>query len=464
MRALSWLFSLLLHVVVVFLLTASVRYVAPEGPRPLINVELADAPVEAPTEQAEAPPPAVPEKISPQAKPQQMPLDKTIVLSREPVAPAGPVETAPVPGPAAAQTRAVPAGKPISSSVSEFAPELKEYEGAMAVGTSERRGAEAQLGMELYSAFYSYSPEEFAGQFLVEGDRVVTIIDARNSSYGRLLIYDSVRGELRRLRKFSKYIYTIGPSLYEDEPVTGSVTFLAKDDRIERFIYMPEGEKALFPKKLHFREEKMRLDLPDGPVDAILTLPPQKGTYAGAVLLHGTECLDPSLVQGAVRAFGMRDTAVLAFSPPSCGGKKDRGALIRQAAQVLQEMRGHEEVRAARVGLLGVGPGVAAAVETAGVPGAKSAFLMAVLGGSGPPALKAVARLRCPSLWILPDDKRLSRFAQGLEQLRDGQGRPITLVIDREYTAVSGDTAKQLAGTVTSGHAAIASTWLSRLK
>jgi len=455
MRVLSWLLSLLLHAAAAFLLTASVRYTLPHADRQLINVELTESP---PQEKSTTPTP--PTSLKAPEKPTKMPLNKTIVLSGEPVAQPDPKL------PPSPQKQPVPVvrPKPISPSVSEFAPELKGSESSLTVNSAERRGPGAQLGVELYSAFYSYSPEEFAGQFKAGADRVVTIIDARKTRYGRLLIYDSKRGELRRLRQFNKYIYTIGPSLYEDKPVTGSVTFLAKDDRIERFIYLPEGEKAFFPKKVHFREKKIRIPLPDGPLDAILTLPPRKGSYPGAVLLHGTTCLDPSMVQGAVRAFGMRGTALLAFSPASCAkSTMGGGPLAREAVSVLQRMREHPEVRAEKTGFLGVGAGVPEAVRAAQELGAKPAFLISVLCNGVPPDIRDVARMNIPSLWIIPDDKRLNAFAQGLEALRDKRHRPVTLIIDRESKTAARDEAEQLAEVITDGHAALAASWLEQL-
>lgn len=459
MRILSWLISVLLHVAVALLLTASTDVSAPRQER-LINVELAEVEPESPASPVEsesAPVPAGP--------PEAMPLDKTIVLSRETVAPGGADTPA---APSVPQPAHPVAAKPISSSVSDLAPDLKGSEDAVTFGSAERRGAGARLGMELYSAFYSYSPDEFAGQFKVEGmhegeNRVVTIIDARESEYGRLLIYDSRRGELRRLRRFNKYIYTIGPSLYEDEPVTGSVTFLAKDDQVERFIYQPEGEKAYFPAKVHFREQKLRIAVSGGTVDGILTLPPEPGQYRGMVLLYGLQCLEPSLVQGAVRALGMRGSAILAFSPLGCPDSGPHGDPALQALAALRTLAGQPEVHNGSIGLLGVGEGCSLAVNAAS-GSSDAGFVVCIPGSSPVPPLEQVARLTVPSLWVVPAEERVGSFARGLERLRDDLGRPVTLVVDRENRGrVRGSAAEQLAGVAASGHAGVVSAWLARL-
>lgn len=481
MRTLSWILSLLIHAAAAVVLVSAVGSFEPED-LSIIDVELTEVEPEPAPMPMPAPVPApvasmpAPSKDPLQARKPGLPADKTVVLTRKPP-PLLPTVSDSAPAPAEI-VEPEPGVKDISPTPAPtFSDESEEGVHHIQMDAVAHRGAEARFGRMMFADYYSYSPDEFAGQFRVEGDRVVTIIDARNTAYGRFLIYDSYRGELRRLKKFNKYIYTIGPSLDKDEPVTGSVTFLAKDDRIERFIYLPDGEKGLFPSKIHFREEKVRVATGKAEVDGIVTLPPTKGTYPGVVLLHGSECIPPALVQGAVRALGMHGTVLMAFSPQGCGqeGVKRAPDAAGDAVKVLENLRKHPEVGNSLSGYLGVGEGCAEAVRATLLPGSKPDFLICLPEARGAaPDLKQVARLGVPSLWIVPSGRAWRSFRSGLETLRDKRGKPVTVVVDDLEKAPSvvpgnkGDVETGEAGSlvqaVSAGHASLAASWIAGLK
>lgn len=405
MRVLSWIISIILHVVAALTLTASTNIPIPDEV-PLINVELTTSEV------PEDPPMVIP---APAQGPEMPQLSSSIRVAEN---------NRPAPAPS-------PTAKPVSTTVSEKKSSPQKTSYPVSINTAESRGEEAAFMLKLYSAFYSYSPSEFAGHFQVEGGRVLTIIDARKTSYGRLLLYDSKRRELRRLKRFGKYIYTIGPSLYEDEPVTGSVTFLAGDDRINRFIYMPEGEKAFYPGKTHFREKRGHPELSGGaPAENILTLPPEEGKYPGMVLLHGTECVAANMVQGTTRAFSNEGIALTAFSAQKCfDGKKNAEALSRQITACVKLFRENPEVDDTRVGLLGIGDGVSLALKATSFPKIDVSFLVGLIDWSSIPKIERIARLQVPSLWVVTEDRRTRRFLRELRTLRDAKKRPVTIML-----------------------------------
>lgn len=468
MRTLSWLFSFVVHVAAVLLLAGTVNYTLPTDDQKIINVELTEpepAPVPQPLPKPSgSPESSVRQPCPPEQQAPALPMDKTVVLTKRDISPAP--STGPEPEPASEPVPEI-AAKPISPKALAEA-EVGEADYHVRMDGVAHRGAEARFGRMMFADYYSYSPDEFAGQFRVEGDRVVTIIDARSTKYGRFLIYDSKLGYLRRLKKFNKYIYTIGPSLEEDKPVTGSVTFLAKDDRIERFIYLPDGEKGLFPSKIHFREEKKHFSVAGEQLDAIVTLPPAQGKYAGVVLVHGSDCIPPAMVQGAVRALGMHGTAIIAFSPRGCGSDTGGQAthLVQDAAAALASLRKHKEVNSRRVGVLGIGKGSVEAVAVANAGGADFLICMPGEGGSEVrPNMGAVASVKVPSLWIVSSKKQWRSFVKGLEQVRDVQKRPVTVVVDdlEKQAGIGTGGESALVKAVSTGHAGLAASWIAGL-
>eukprot|EP00828_Plagiopyla_frontata_P022955 TRINITY_DN29524_c0_g2_i1.p3 TRINITY_DN29524_c0_g2~~TRINITY_DN29524_c0_g2_i1.p3 ORF type:complete len:154 (-),score=69.48 TRINITY_DN29524_c0_g2_i1:42-503(-) len=118
-------------------------------------------------------------------------------------------------------------------------------------------------------------------------------------------------------------VYTIGPSLYEDKPVVGVVTFLAKDDRIERFVLTTDDDRlAHYPRKVHVREDNVTFDAPAGPLAGTTTLPPEGSGNSGVVFLSGDRCVDPGLIRGVTRSLATNNLASLIIAVRGCDGEQ----------------------------------------------------------------------------------------------------------------------------------------------
>jgi hypothetical protein len=326
--------------------------------------------------------------------------------------------------------------------------------------------------------YFSYSSKEFSGQFRTKDNRVISIIDARNTKYGRFLIYDSKNKTLRRLKQaFGKYVYTIGPSVYEDEPVTGSVTFLAKDDRIERFILMTDDDRlAHYPVKVHVREEEVAFDGPAGRIEARLSRPPYDEGHAGAVVVHGPDCADPGMVQAFTRTLSMHGLAALTFTPRGCGGESPSPAGARELAEdtlsAFDFLAAHRSVDAGKAGIWGSGQGVPAAIRAA--LQASPAFLVCMLtDGLDPgdlPGRDVLAGLDRPVFWLITgrETAKWRPLISVLETLRDRDKRAFTIVVapaktSREVLQAEGERSSWV-GQVADDHASLAASWINGLR
>ncbi|WP_272698659.1 hypothetical protein [Desulfovibrio sp. Fe33] len=479
-RTLSWALSILFHAVVAVGLLHSVD-LPPLPQIELMEVELTDVrepepiiPMPAPAPAPEPPAAQPPPDELPAAAP--LPMDKTVVLDDAPPeqAPAPEPETAPEPEPETevveiSPTKTLPPEKPAEDGLPEKIYVRKD--------ATVHRGAEARFGRALMGDYFSYSSQEFSGQFRTKDDRVISIIDARNTKYGRFLIYDSKNKTLRRLKQaFGKYVYTIGPSVDADEPVTGSVTFLAKNDRIERFILVTDEDRiAHYPVKVHVREEELSFDGPAGPLAARLSRPPYDGNHAGVVVVHGPECADPGMVQAFTRTLSMHDLAALTFSPRGCAAEPPApagsGALAEDAAAAYGFLKAHSSIGADKAGIWGAGPGVPAALSAAML--AKPGFLVCMLtDGLAPgdlPDPKALARLDLPVLWLVTGRKTAEwrPLIKTLEALRDKEKLAFTIVVapaktSREVLEAEGGQSSWVEQ-VADDHASLAASWISSI-
>ncbi|MFH1912976.1 MAG: hypothetical protein ABIK45_01705 [Pseudomonadota bacterium] len=533
MRALSLILSLLLHAALATVLIQTL-YLGRPLPPELMELDLTTlaepvvmpipAPVPAPIP---APPPAEPEGPEPVA--QVLPMDKTILLDDAAALPPTPPEpAAPEPAaPAEPEAQAPSAPDTIDISPVKTAPP-PETPPALPSSDTEResdgppilvsrhdvlahRGHEARFGRSMMAEYYTYESTEFSGQFKTRDDRTISIIDARDTEYGRFLIYDSKNKTLRRLKEFAKYIYTIGPSVHADEPITGTVTFLAKDDRIERFILMTDDDRiAHFPLKIHVRESDVRFAVPDAEPDpkekpgkkrgkepetlaGRTTLPPAGQGHSGVVLTYGERCVDDGLVRGFTRALSASGLAVFSFRPRGCDEPGEAGpparaegmgvaeaaalALRRQVADTasaLSYFAGLEPVDRARAGVWGNGTGVAPALALALEPGAvRPAFLVCLLddtvGPDGLPGSGQLARLDMPVLWLVTGRNlgRWQSFVSILESLRDSQGRAFTIVMaplraSREVVDAQGEFSGWVEQ-VAEEHARLGASWIAGL-
>ncbi|MUM76555.1 hypothetical protein GKC30_02780 [Pseudodesulfovibrio sp. F-1] len=495
MRTLSLLLSFFLHALIATVLIQTLHLGRTLPPK-LMELDLTALaePVIAPFPEPTPLPAPLPVEPAPEPQPQALPMDKTILLDDAPPPEPAPAHTpASVPPPqepppvaeaidiSPVKTVAPSEPPPPSEEASRPSPAGEQEEGKgppIMVSRHDvlaHRGHEARFGRSMMAEYYTYESSEFSGQFQTRDDRTISIIDARDTEYGRFLIYDSKNKTLRRLKEFAKYIYTIGPSLYADEPVTGTVTFLAKDDRIERFILMTDDDRiAHFPVKVHVRESDVQFAAPGADPapkpkargksgkeqDALAgraTLPPAGGGHPGVVLTYGERCVDDGLVRGFTRALSASGLAVFSFRPRGCDESGEAVASVRpegisvaeaatrarqrqaaDTAAALAYFVGLEAVDGSRAGVWGNGTGVAAglALALALEPEAvRPAFLVCLLddsvGPDGLPGSAGLARLDMPVLWLITGRNlgRWQSFVSTLESLRDGQGLAFTIVM-----------------------------------
>jgi len=482
-HALSWFLSILFHAILVVGLLQSVD-LEPLLPEDIMEVDLTE--VEEPQPIIPMPEPQkipAPEPMAEQTDPEEapaaapLPMDKTVVLANELPPPPEP-ELAPEPEPA-------PEPDMIEISPNKTLPpeEQLEEDGkprkiVIRDDFTVHRGHEARFGRTMMGDYFSYSAKEFSGQFRTKDDRVVSIIDARNTKYGRFLIYDSKNKTLRRLKQaFGKYVYTIGPSVYADEPVTGSVTFLAKNDRIERFILMTDDDRiAHYPRKVHVREEEVAFSGPNGDIDAGISRPPYGEGHEGVIVIHGPDCVNPGLVQGFTRSLSMQELATLHFIPRGCMNEEappgTTAELIQDTAAALDYFAGRKEIDANHVGIWGNGPGAPAAIRTASQ--INPAFLVCVLTDNvnkdDIPDRKTLSQLKLPVLWLITgrDTAKWTPLVRTLEALRDTDKRPFTIIVaplkaSQDVLDAKGDQSAWVEQ-VADDHASLAASWIHSLK
>ena len=484
-RALSWTLSILFHAAVAALLLHTVD-LAPLQPEELMEVNLTElqepqpivpmpAPVPPPAPAPEQPCPEVPAQAAP------LPMDKTVVLDDTPPPEAAPApEAAPEPEPEPdvveiSPLKTLPPETPPEEELAEDGLPKKIY---VRKDGTVHRGAEARFGRAMMGDYFSYSAREFSGQFRAKDDRIISIIDARNTKYGRFLIYDSKNKTLRRLKQaFGKYVYTIGPSLYADEPVTGSVTFLAKNDRIERFILVTDDDRiAHYPVKVHVREEEVSFDGPAGTIEARMSRPPYDEGHAGVVVIHGPECADPGMVQAFTRTLSMHNLATLTFTPRGCGAETPSPAgtaeLIDDTVAAYDFLKAHPSIDAARAGIWGNGQGVPEAIRAAGraVPRFLVCLLTDGLAPADVPGRDVLAGLDRPVLWLVTgrEAAKWKPLIKTLEGLRDKNKRPFTIIVaptrtSREVLDAEGERSSWVEQ-VADDHAALAMSWIESLK
>jgi|GEM_PF-877218 len=499
MQYASWLLSIFLHVAVAVLLIQTV-HLAPRDLQDLLEVELID--VEQPEEIIQPVPlPASlpkPEPIIPEPEPiasepppaKSLPMDKTIVLDSQPPAP--PLE--PVP-PAEPKVAAAPESNIVEISpvkVPVIKPEIKpEAMKAEPVQEEVRnkiilrkddiiahRGHEARFGRSMMADYYSYSSSEFSGQFKVRDGRIVSIIDARNTEYGRFLLYDSKHKTLRRLKESGKYIYTIGPSLEEDEPVMGIVIFLAKNDRIERFILVSKDDRlAHYPSKVHVREEEVTIPTNSGFLKAYTSLPPEGKNHRGVVFVHGDQCVSRGLILGFTRALSAQGLASLSVMPKWCGEdeppRDSVNQLVSNTRAALSHFGNVAQVNFRHVGLWGNGPGIPIAVRAAKGGALSPAYMVCMVTDTTSPADMpdriALARLEMPVLWLITgkDLARWESFRTMLEELRDKNHKRFTIVLapTKEDAGMAGDLVQSTGWveSVTEDHARLATSWIQQI-
>lgn len=114
-------------------------------------------------------------------------------------------------------------------------------------------------------AGYDFTLDEFCGHYEVSGEPGRFVDVTRHpGDPDALILRDSATGMVRVLRRFSKFIFTYGPGFYADEPVEGSVTFLARKD-FERIPDVDERSRILWQADTPPARVAVRLDGPAPP-------------------------------------------------------------------------------------------------------------------------------------------------------------------------------------------------------
>jgi len=480
MRYLSWLLSFLLHVTIAVVLLQTIR-LEPFDLRDVLEVDLTE--VEVPEVISPMPMPSPPEPLamttpSPEtpAVPAPLPQDKTIVLDDSP--PSSPEPQA------LAEPEPLPEPDVVEISPVKVPPEPEEEDKPKRIivrknDTIVHRGHEARFGRAMMGDYYSYEATEFSGNFKARDDRTISIIDARKTKYGRFLIYDSKNKTLRRLKEVFKYVYTIGPSVYEDEPVIGSVTFLAKNDRIERFIIQTDDDRlAYYPRKVHVREEEVHFSTSGGERTGYISLPPTSGDHAGVVFVHGNQCVDPGLVQGFTRALSMHSLASISFLPKGCdtenGEPESVTELVTDTLGALDHFSGMPQMKDAKIGLWGNGQGVPVVLKSAmAVAKVRPAYAVCLLddtlSSSDMPQSQELAALNIPVFWLITgrDVSRWQPLITTLESLRDNAKKQFAIVVaplkaSQEVLAAKSEQSGWVEN-VTEDHARLAVSWIRAL-
>ncbi len=115
-------------------------------------------------------------------------------------------------------------------------------------------------------AGYDFTLDEFCGHYEVRGEPGRFVDVTRHpADPSALVLRDSATGMVRTLRRFSKFIFTYGPGFYEDDPVEGSITFLARKD-FERIEDVDERSRLLWQADAPPARVAVRLDVPAGMV------------------------------------------------------------------------------------------------------------------------------------------------------------------------------------------------------
>ncbi|CCH49720.1 alpha/beta hydrolase [Pseudodesulfovibrio piezophilus] len=488
MRYVSWFLSLFLHIGMALFLAQAIRMVPPKLPD-IMEVELTE--LETPTvivplpalSQPESP--LIPLQDRPSESVRPLPADKTVILDDDrplpdPVTPGRKDHDKPEIPPSSLEPRNTQ-GPLLPSEVVEISPVKIPNSTKPATRIDVRtndtivhRGHEARFGRTMMADYYSYSTDEFSGQFTTKDNRTISIIDARNTKYGRFLIYDSKNKTLRRMKEFGKYVYTIGPSLYEDEPVTGSVTFLAKNDRIERFILMTDDDRiAHYPHKIHVREEEISFTAGGKDHKGYASWPPSDAVTIGVVFVHGNQCVEPGLVHGFTRSLSAQGIASLSFQIRGCEDGSPSGSqhdLVVDTRAALRELTTRLHGKTRVPGLWGNGNGVAPVVSAACASTNPPAFVVCLLDDSASPDMlpdmNVISTLTVPTFWLITgrETNKWKSLVSQLETLRETQGRPFTIVLaplkaSRDVMAAQGEESGWVEN-VSEDHARLAVSWI----
>lgn len=282
-----------------------------------------------------------------------------------------------------------------------------------------KHGAESRFGHVL--GYYTYTIEQYVGQYVYDdGQSSVTIIDARDTPYKSLLFYDSKSGIFRKLKQFGRYIYSYGPSFDEDDPMVGTIIFLANGDDISRVIWMHGGKQtAQFPNKIFFNERAVTFSRGFTDFSGTLIVPPGEGPFPAVVWLAGSQCRPRKLSEGLARQMVAQNVAVLLFDPRGCGASEGKPGgevdLAEDTLAALAFLRRQEKIDPKRVGVFGRDEGLSAALDACRAGRKAPNFLVQAVASqdaAARPAVLSESALRAlsvPSLWLFsgPDPRRI---------------------------------------------------------
>ncbi len=273
-------------------------------------------------------------------------------------------------------------------------------------------------------AGYDFTLDEFCGHYEISGEpgRFVSVIDGR-AVFGGLVMRDSATGMVRLLNRFSKFIFTYGPSFSQAEPASGSITFLARKeferipdvDERSRLLWQAEAPPARIAVRLDFAEKAVSLKAPGGAkreeVRGLFVSRAEGGPYPGAVVSFGDDCSAWEEFPWLARAAAARGLALVGLAPPGCGGRVDKrppsfrrdagkAALMAVLASFSGPAGAQRPWAGARAGLWGLGAGAVEVLEAAGK--GRAAFVVAAPDACGSEGFSA------------PDTAGLARISDGI--------------------------------------------------
>ncbi len=267
-------------------------------------------------------------------------------------------------------------------------------------------------------AGYDFGLDEFCGHYEINGEpgRFVSVMDGR-AAFGGLLMRDSATGMVRLMTRFSKFIFTYGPSFSQAEPAAGSITFLARKeferipdvDERSRILWQADAPPARIGVRLDFVERAVTLKAAGsgGTVRGLFVARADGGPYPAAVVSFGDDCRGWEEFPWLARAAAAGGLSLLGLEPPGCGGRVDKRSrasrrdagreALTAALGMFSGASGADRPWAgAPAGLWGLGTGAFEALEAAGK--GRPAFVVLApdalgMGGLPPPGTGSSARL-----------------------------------------------------------------------
>jgi hypothetical protein len=183
-------------------------------------------------------------------------------------------------------------------------------------------------------AYGEYTTEDFAGHYTVHGGGYLSIVDARETNDGKLILHEHKSGLTRTLVKDRGKVYCYGPEFGLQEPHAGSVTFMPKqedmehikDYRMGHLFWLPEDPPMRWCKKILFEPKEVSVPVGGTSLDAFV-LPPAGEPAKAAVIWHpGERCLSQNATLAVVQTLTLSGVAVMGYAPRGCSWPEGEGA------------------------------------------------------------------------------------------------------------------------------------------